>query len=93
MWDYSVFLPTTVRKDGLPQSVGEVQNVMNFQFLISSATNRLMSDLTHLALDEEAAAIMRDLQSGLTALQTDMENEPDHYWSIYPRDLEASVSA
>jgi hypothetical protein len=52
-----------------------------------------MADFTHLALDEGAAAIMRDFQSSLHALQTRMESEPDRYWRIYPSDLEASVSA
>jgi hypothetical protein len=93
MWDYAVFLPATVHADGTDQTVGEVQSVMNFQLVISSATNRLMADFTHLALDEGAAAIMRDFQSSLHALQTRMENEPDRYWRIYPADLEASVSA
>ena len=51
LWDYAVFLPTTVRQDGIGQSVGEVQSVLNFQFVISSATNRLMHYFSALALD------------------------------------------
>jgi hypothetical protein len=93
MWNYAVFLPATVHADGTEQSVGEVQTVMNFQLVISSATNRLMADFTHLALDAEAAKIMRDFNASLRFLQTRMENEPDRYWRIYPSDLEASVSA
>lgn len=93
LWDYAVFLPTTVHGDGTGQTVGEVQTVLNFQFVISSATNRLMSDVTHLALDERAAEIMRNLQTRLKELQAEMESGPDHYWQIYPKSLEASVSA
>jgi len=66
---------------------------MNFQMVISSATNKLMTDFTHLALDEGAAAIMRDFQRSLQQLQARLESEPDRYWRIYPSDLEASVSA
>jgi lipoxygenase len=93
LWDYAVFLPTTVHADGTGQTVGEVQSVLNFQFVISSATNRLMSDLTHLALDERAADIMRNLQTRLKELQSELESGPDHYWQVYPKSLEASVSA
>ena len=93
MWDYAVFLPATVHEDGSPQTVGEVQTVMNFQLLISSATNRIMNDYSHLALDEGAANIMRELGSRLRSLQAKMESDPHHYWTIYPKDLEASVSA
>lgn len=93
MWDYAVFLPTTVPSDGSPQSVGEVQSVLNFELVIGSATNRLMNDVSYLALDEGAARIMREFQSSLRALQEEMEQGPDHYWRVYPRDLEASISA
>ena len=93
LWNYAVFLPATVHADGTEQSVGEVQSVMNFQMVISSAANKLMTDFTHLALDEQAAAIMRDFQSSLQKLQVRLESEPDRYWRIYPSDLEASVSA
>ncbi len=93
MWNYAVFLPATVHADGTEQSVGEVQSVMNFQLVISSATNKLMTDFTHLALDADAAAIMRDFQASLRSVQAWMKSEPDRYWRIYPSDLEASVSA
>lgn len=93
MWDYAVFLPTTVAADGSPQSVGEVQSVLNFELVIGSATNRLTSDMTHLALDAGGARIMGDFRASLGALQAEMERGPDHYWRVYPRDLEASVSA
>jgi Lipoxygenase len=93
LWNYAVFLPTTVRQDGRGQSVGEVQLTMNFQLLIASATNRLMQDMTFLALDDGAAAIMRKFQARLADLQKEMEAEPSRYWQIYPQDLEASVSA
>jgi hypothetical protein len=52
-----------------------------------------MADFTHLALDAEAADIMRDFQTSLRSVQTWMESEPKRYWRIYPSDLEASVSA
>jgi hypothetical protein len=93
MWNYAVFLPTTVRSDHIPQSVGEVQSVMNFQMVISSAANKLMRDFSHVALDGGAAQIMREFQSKLARLQREMETGPDWYWRIYPEDLEASVSA
>ncbi|MCA1675130.1 MAG: hypothetical protein LC799_24050, partial [Actinobacteria bacterium] len=93
LWDYAVFLPTTVRKDGVAQSLGEVQSVLNFQIIIGSATNRLLNDFTHLALDDRAAQVMRDFQSALRSLQLEMEQGPDHYWNVYPKNLEASVSA
>ena len=51
MWNYAMFLPATVRADGRGESVGEVQAVVNFELLISSATNRLMNDASHVALD------------------------------------------
>jgi len=93
LWDYAVFLPATVRQDGTGQSVGEVQSVLNFQLVIASATNRLMRDFTHLALDSGAADIMRRFQSELRQLQKEMETEPDRHWQVFPVDLEASVSA
>jgi hypothetical protein len=93
MWNYAMFLPATVRADGRGQSVGEVQAVVNFELLIASATNRLMHDASHVALDPAGAAVMRGLQSRLTRLQETMAQEPSHHWRILPRDLEASISA
>jgi hypothetical protein len=93
MWNYAPFLPTVVHADGSGLTVGEVQAVVNFQFLISSAKNRLMSDFSHLALDTEAAVIMREFQEGLSKLERQMEGEPDRHWRVLPRTLEASVSA
>jgi hypothetical protein len=93
MWNYAMFLPATVREDGRGESVGQVQAVVNFELLISSATNRLMNDASHVALDPRGAAIMRGLQARLARLQAEMEREPSRYWHILPRDLEASVSA
>ena len=90
--NYAVFLPTTVREDGLPQSVGEVQLVMNFQFLITSPATLLLDDVSHMALDEGAAEIMRSFRSSFMELQEELESEPDRYWQLYPKDLEASVS-
>lgn len=92
-WDYAVFLPNTVHADGGPQSVGEVRCVMDFQMIISLATNRLLGDLPYLALDERGAEVMRRFQASLRQLQAELEQEPDHYWHVYPEDLEASVSA
>jgi hypothetical protein len=93
LWDYAVFLPTTVRDDGAGPSVGEVQCVINFQLVVSSATNRLFRDITHLALDPGAHDIMAKFQSDLRELQSEMEKEPDRFWQVFPADLEASVSA
>jgi hypothetical protein len=93
MWDYAVFLPATVRADGVGQSRGEVQSVQDFQLIISSATNRLMNDASHVALDARGAAVMADFQRTLTDLQRSLESQPDHYWRIYPKNLEASISA
>lgn len=93
MWDYAVFLPATVRADGVGQSTGEVQAVQDFQMIISSATNRLMNDASHVALDDAGARAMRTFQARLRALQAELEAQPDHYWRIYPKNLEASISA
>lgn len=93
MWNYGMFLPATVREDGRGESVGQVQAVVNFELLISSATNRLMNDASHVALDPRGAAIMRGFQSRLARLQEEMDREPSRYWRILPRELEASVSA
>jgi hypothetical protein len=93
MWNYAMFLPATVREDGRGESVGQVQAVVNFELLIGSATNRLMNDSSHVALDPSGAAIMRRFRSRLASLQERMEREPSRYWRILPRDLEASVSA
>ncbi|MEX2262467.1 MAG: hypothetical protein WD696_10965 [Bryobacteraceae bacterium] len=93
LWDYGLFLPATLREDGGMQSAGEVQSSLNFQLVISSATNRLMKDFSYLALDSAAAALMRDFQARLRALDQDMESRADQYWNVYPRQLEASVSA
>jgi hypothetical protein len=93
MWNYAMFLPATVRADGRGQSVGEVQAVVNFELLISSATNRLMNDASHVALDTHGATIMRGLQDRLGRLHDTMAREPHRHWRILPRDLEASISA
>ena len=58
--------------------------MINFELLISSATNRLMNDASHVALDPEGAAIMRGLQSRLVRLQEQMEREPQRHWQIRP---------
>ena len=93
MWNYATFLPATVREDGGAESVGQVQAIMDFEMVIASATNKLTRDFSHVALDPRGAAIMQGFQSRLQALQAQMEREPRTHWRIYPRDLEASVSA
>jgi hypothetical protein len=93
MWNYATFLPATVREDGGGESVGQVQAILNFEMVIASAANKLMIDSSHVALDPEAAAIMKRFQSSLAALQQQMEQEPGRHWQIYPRCLEASISA
>ena len=93
MWNYAMFLPATVREDGGAESVGQVQAVLNFEMVIASAANKLMIDSSHVALDPQGAAIMRTFQGDLQRLQREMETEPSRHWRIYPRDLEASVSA
>jgi hypothetical protein len=93
MWNYATFLPATVREDGGAESVGQVQAIMDFEMVIASATNKLTRDFSHVALDAPGAAIMQRFQSRLQALQQQMEREPRKHWRIYPRDLEASVSA
>jgi arachidonate 15-lipoxygenase len=90
--NYAMFLPTTVRRDGVLPSVGEVQNIVNFQFLITSPTTLLVSDVSHLALDEPAAEIMRGFRRGLLALQSEMERQPARHWQLFPNEIEASVS-
>lgn len=93
LWNYAPFFPTTVRKDGAGQPIGEVQMTMDFQLLICSPTSLLMHDVSHLALDSEARQIMQRFQSELQALQRQMKLQPDAYWRLYPADVEASVSA
>ena len=93
MWNYATFLPATVREDGGAESVGQVQAIMDFEMVIASATNKLTRDFSHVALDPQGAAIMQRLQARLQALQQQMDREPRKHWRIYPRDLEASVSA
>ena len=93
MWNYATFLPATVREDGGAESVGQVQAIMDFEMVIASATNKLTRDFSHVALDPGGAAIMQGFQSRLRTLQSQMEREPRTHWRIYPRDLEASVSA
>jgi hypothetical protein len=93
MWNYAMFLPATVREDGGPESAGQVQSVLNFEMVIASAANRLLHDFSHVALDAGGAAIMKGFQQRLAALQQEMEREAPAHWRIYPKDLEASVSA
>ena len=93
MWNYAMFLPATVRADGRGESAGQVQAVVNFELLISSATNRPMNDSSHVALDRQGAAVMQGFQSRLARLQEEMAQQPTRYWTILPRDLEASISA
>jgi hypothetical protein len=52
-----------------------------------------MHDASHVALDPSGARVMRDFQSRLAALQGELEAQPDRSWRIYPRNLEASISA
>jgi hypothetical protein len=69
-----------------------VQNIVNFQFLITSPTTLLVDDVSHLALDAPAAEIMRGFRRSLLALQDEMERQPSRYWQIFPNELEAGVS-
>jgi len=90
--NYAMFMPTTVRRDGVLPSVGEVQNIVNFQFLITSPTTLLTSDASHLALDEPAAEIMRGFRRNLLAWQDEMERQPARHWQLFPNEIEAGVS-
>ena len=90
--DYAMFMPTTVRRDGAQQSVGQVQNIVNFQMLIATPTSLLLDDISHLALDAPAAAVMRRFNQTLVDLQREMAAEPSRYWQLFPSQLEAGVS-
>ena len=90
--DYAPFLTTTVRRDGEQQSVGQVQNIVNFQLLIATPTSLLMNDIAHLALDARGAEVMRRFTRTLADLQREMESQPGHYWQVFPATLEAGVS-
>jgi hypothetical protein len=92
-WKYAPFLAPTVHADGTGPTVGEVQTVMNFQFVISSAQNKLARDFSHLAPDPGGAAIMKGLGPRLRRLESVMGREPDRFWTVRPSELEASVSA
>jgi hypothetical protein len=92
LWHYALCMPTTVRQDGSGQPIGEVQMTLDFQLVITSPATLLLDDISHLALDGEAARIMRDFQSNLRKLQRELESSPDRYWRLLPRHVEASVS-
>jgi len=61
---------------------------VNFELLISSATNRLMNDASHVALDAQGASIMRGLQARLGRLHETMAREPHRHWRILPREAD-----
>lgn len=90
--NHAVFMPTTVRRDGVQPSVGEIQNIVNFQFLITAPSTLLVSDASHIALDSTAAEIMRGFRASLLALQDEMERQPSRHWQLFPKEVEASVS-
>jgi hypothetical protein len=81
-----------VRRDGIPPSVGEIQNIVNFQLLITAPTTYLVDDASHLALDKGAAEIMRGFRRSLLALQDEMERQPSRHWQLFPNQIEGSVS-
>jgi hypothetical protein len=93
LWDYAPFMPPMVRADGVGPSVGDVQLTLDFQMIICSPTSLLLHDVSHLALDRDAAAIMRDFQTNLLRLQRDIAGQPDRWWRLLPREVQASVSA
>ena len=92
LWHYAAFMPTTVRLDGAQQSVGQVQDIVNFQLLIATPTSLLLTDISHLALDKRGVDVMRRFNQELHTLQREMEAEPSRYWQLMPREVEASVS-
>jgi hypothetical protein len=92
-WKYAPFLAPTVHADGTGPSVGEVQTVMNFQFVISSAQNKVVRDFSYLAADAGGAAIMKGFFAKLGRLELEIAGQPDRFWRVLPSELEASVSA
>jgi hypothetical protein len=92
LYSHAVFMPTTVRRDGVQPSVGEIQNTLNFQFLITAPSTLLVSDVSHLALDAPGAEIMRGFRRSLLALQEEMERQPSRHWQLFPNEIEGSVS-
>jgi hypothetical protein len=92
LWHYALGMPTTVRQDGSGQPIGEVQMTLDFQLVITSPATLLLDDISHLALDHEAARIMRGFQGNLWQLQRELESTPDRYWRLLPREVAASVS-
>lgn len=92
LYSHAVFMPTTVRRDGVQPSVGEIQNILNFQFLITAPSTLLVSDVSHLALDAPGAEIMRGFRRSLLALQEEMERQPSRHWQLFPNEIEGSVS-
>ena len=51
-----------------------------------------VSDVSHLALYDPAAAIMRGFRRSLLAYQEEMERQPARHWQLFPNEIEASVS-
>jgi hypothetical protein len=92
LFNYAVFMPTTVRRDGVQQSVGQVQDIVNFQFLITAPTTLLVADHSHIALDSAGAAIMNAFRDSLLKLQREMETQPGRHWQLFPNAIEGSVS-
>jgi lipoxygenase len=90
--NYGGFLPTGVRRDGKQQSVGEVQNIINFQLLIATPTTFLLDDHSHVALDGRGKQIMQRFQSDLLAFEQELQAQPSRYWRLRPGEIEASVS-
>jgi hypothetical protein len=90
--NHAVFMPCTVRRDGLPPTVGEIQNIVNFQLLITAPTTLLVDDVSELALDAGAAEIMRGFRRNLLAMQDEMEHQPSRHWQLFPNQIEGSVS-
>ena len=93
LWEYAPFLPTLVHADGSERTTGEVQGVMDFQMMISTQTNYLVQDHSHLGLDPVAKELMRSFRQRLLTLDEEIAGGPDRYWRLLPTTLKASVSA
>lgn len=100
LWNYQAWAdthPVRVYRDGrrLPEDV--YQRMINSNYILNVVRTPLMTNLTHLVLQDERAAeathLVRAFSEELAALQQSMDRDPWAPWKLYPIDLEANINA
>ncbi len=88
------YIPTQVAIDPskLP-SVDLLHQYMDLSFLTSVPSFKVVDDFSFLGLDEKGKNSLKQFSEAMKSYQQELDQQPFNFYTIYPKNLETSVSS